>query len=67
MSNSYGIGDTGYKFNASDNNNAYVGYMYGTEGSLEKNRTNQINSSTIKQTIDTWYENNLKAKGLDTI
>ena len=46
------------KFNTGRNAMKYVGYMYGTSGSLANNRTN-TNSSTIKQTIDTWYENNL--------
>ena len=36
----------------------YVGYMYGTSGSLENNRTNE-NDSTIKTYVDTWYQNNL--------
>ena len=36
----------------------YVGYMYGTSGSLANNRTNE-NSSFIKTNIDTWYESNL--------
>ena len=36
----------------------YLGYMYGTSGSLENNRTNE-NSSNIKTYIDTWYQNNL--------
>ena len=46
-------------FNTLDNENPmYVGYMYGTSGSLENNRTN-TNDSTIKKFIDTWYENNL--------
>ena len=40
----------------------YVGYMYGTSGSLVNNRTN-TNNSTIKTTIDTWYASNLEAKG----
>ena len=47
------------KFNTEYNDPMYVGYMYGTSGSLEKNRTN-TNNSTIKDKIDTWYENNLK-------
>ena len=46
------------KFNTSSNNPMYVGYMYGTSGSLENNRTN-TNDSTIKTVIDKWYENNL--------
>ena len=45
-------------FNGSLNNPMYVGYMYGSIGSLANNRTN-TNSSTIKTTIDTWYKNNL--------
>ena len=36
----------------------YVGYMYGTSGSLVNNRTN-TNNSTIKIAIDNWYKDNL--------
>ena len=39
-------------------NPVYVGYMYGTSGSLANNRTN-TSDSIIKKYIDTWYENNL--------
>ena len=46
------------KFNETSNDSMYVGYMYGTSGSLANNRTNE-NSSTIKSYIDTWYQNNL--------
>ena len=45
-------------FNTTYNNPMYVGYMYGTSGSLVNNRTNATNS-TIKGVIDTWYKNNL--------
>ena len=45
-------------FNETSNDPMYVGYMYGTSGSLENNRTNATNS-TIKGVIDTWYKNNL--------
>ena len=45
-------------FNLKYNDPMYVGYMYGTSGSLDSNRTNE-NSSTIKEVIDTWYQNNL--------
>ena len=38
----------------------YVGYKYGTTGSLENNRLN-TNNSTIKTYIDNWYKNNLTA------
>ena len=46
------------KFNKNNNNPLNAGYMYGTTGSLENNRTN-TNDSIIKTHIDTWYENNL--------
>ena len=45
-------------FNTTYNNPMYVGYMYGTSGSLVNNRTN-ANNSTIKGVIDTWYKDNL--------
>ena len=45
-------------FNTTRDNPMYVGYMYGTSGSLVNNRTN-TNNSTIKGVIDTWYKNNL--------
>ncbi len=45
-------------FNVLSDDPMYVGYMYGTSGSLENNRANE-NSSTIKTFIDTWYKNNL--------
>ena len=38
----------------------YVGYKYGTSGSLENNRLN-TNDSTIKTYVDNWYKNNLTA------
>ena len=55
---------TGYigesKFNTTYNDPMYVGYMYGTTGSLENNRLN-TNNSTIKAYIDNWYNNNLSS------
>ena len=45
-------------FNSLANNPMYVGYMYGTSGTLASNRTNE-NDSIIKGVIDTWYSNNL--------
>ena len=45
-------------FNSTYDDPMYVGYMYGTSGSLESNRTNE-NDSTIKTYIDNWYGNNL--------
>ena len=46
------------KFNTTDNDPMYVGYKYGTTGSLENNRLN-TNNSTIKTYVDNWYKNNL--------
>ena len=48
----------GSAFNLSYNDPMYVGYMYGTSGSLDSNRTN-TNDSTIKTFIDNWYEDTL--------
>lgn len=49
-------------FNSSYNDNAYVGYMYGTTGSSTYNATHtNTNNSTIKTVIDTWYQNNLSS------
>ena len=48
------------EFNTTDNDPMYVGYKYGTTGSLENNRLN-TNNSTIKTYVDNWYKNNLTA------
>ena len=47
-------------FNTTDNDPLYVGYKYGTTGSLENNRLN-TNDSTIKTYVDNWYKNKLTA------
>ena len=47
-------------FNNTHNDSMYVGYMYGTSGTLASNRTNE-NDSIIKGVIDTWYSNNLSS------
>ena len=47
-------------FNTKSNDPMYVGYMYGTSGSLENNRLN-TNNSTIKTYIDNWYINKFSA------
>ena len=52
------IGDSEIAFNEKYNDSMYVGYKYGTSGSLKNNRLN-TNDSTIKKTIDTWYKDNL--------
>ena len=47
-------------FNGQTNDNAYVGYMYGTAGSSTYEETHvNINDSTIKTVLDTWYQENL--------
>ena len=59
------IGTSAY--NSSYNDNAYVGYMYGTAGSstYEETHTN-LNDSTIKTYLDNWYETNIEDKGLSS-
>ena len=47
-------------FNSTSNDPMYVGYKYGTTGSLENNRLN-TNDSTIKTYVDNWYNNNLSS------
>ena len=47
-------------FNSTDKDPMYVGYKYGTTGSLENNRLN-TNDSTIKTYVDNWYNNNLSS------
>ena len=45
-------------FNSLSDDPMYVGYMYGTSGTLASNRTNETDSA-IKTYIDNWYGNNL--------
>ena len=48
-------------FNANYNDNAYVGFMYGTPGSGTYQATHaNTNKSTILINLETWYTNNLK-------
>ncbi len=52
------IGDS--KFNPNYDDNAYVGYMYGTAKSSTYEDTHKnINDSTIKTVIDEWYSENM--------
>ena len=47
-------------FNSNYEDNAYVGYMYGSAGSSTYADTHKnTNNSTIKGVIDSWYQNNL--------
>lgn len=55
----YGIGDDNYysEFNESDNDNAYVGFMYGTPESNSYAETHaNINSSKILTNLNKWYK-----------
>ena len=53
-------------FNEKCDDNAYVGYMYGTPGSSTYEETHaNINDSTIKKYVDSWYENNLKGTNFE--
>ena len=70
LQNGYDDVDTGYTqigesaYNSSYNDNAYVGYMYGTPGSSSYEETHaNINDSTIKQYIDQWYKTNIEGAG----
>ena len=48
-------------FNLSYNDNAYVGFKYGTPGSSTYEATHaNTNNSTILTNLETWYTNNLK-------
>ena len=51
-------------FNTQRNNPGYVGYMYGStfNSTYEETNTNE-NDSTIKQYLDSWYEQNILNKG----
>ncbi len=54
---------TTYKsaFNPNSNDNAYVGFKYGTVGSNTYEATHaNTNKSTILTNLETWYNNNLK-------
>ena len=52
------------KFNSSDNDPAYVGYMYGNpDGTTFDEVHTNTTSSTIKTTVDNWYKTNIVDKG----
>ena len=49
------------EFNTNYNDNAYVGFMYGTTGASDYATTHaNTNDSIIKTALDTWYTNNIK-------
>ena len=48
-------------FNSNSNDNAYVGFKYGTAGASDYATTHaNTNKSTILTNLETWYNNNLK-------
>lgn len=61
----------GNYFNEQAEDNAYVGFMYGTAGSSSYESTHaNVNKSSILISLETWYENNLASyedKLADTI
>ena len=51
-------------YNVSNDDNAYVGYMYGSNGASSYNETHMnTNNNTIKTIIDNWYKTNIVDKG----
>ena len=59
-----GMGSTAY--NTTDNNNRFVGYMYGnTSGSYAAAHSNQ-NNSNIKTYLDNWYNTNIKGTAFES-
>ena len=70
LANGYNDANTDYTqigtsaYNSSYNDNAYVGYMYGTTGSSSYEETHaNINDSTIKTVVDNWYKTNIEEAG----
>ena len=70
LANGYNDGSTDYTqigtstYNSSYNDNAYVGYMYGTTGASTYEETHaNINDSTIKGVVDNWYKTNIEDAG----
>lgn len=52
------------QYNTNYNDNAYVGYMYGTAGSSTYEATHaNTNNSKIKTYIEDWYSNNFTGSG----
>ena len=59
--NDFGVAFIGdYAFNTNYNDNAYVGFMYGTSGSTNYANTHaNTNKSTILTNLEAWYTSNL--------
>ncbi len=53
------------EFNSQNNDNAYVGWMFGTPSASDYNDAHtNTTPSTLKSFLDTWYETNIKNPGL---
>ena len=51
-------------FNSRNNDNTYVGYMYGTAGATTyENTHSNTTNSTIKTKLDSWYDTNIVNTG----
>ena len=51
-------------YNEKNNDNAYIGYMYGQAGASTYTEAHaNINDSTIKTVVDNWYKTNIVDKG----
>lgn len=51
-------------FNSKDDDNAYIGYMYGTVRATTYEKTHaNINDSEIKKMVDNWYKSNILGTG----
>ena len=61
MNTTAGYINASQAYNGTYNNPMYVGYMYGSSGSLASNRNNTTNSP-IKTVVDNWYNESLNAK-----
>lgn len=55
-----GMGIDNINYNTLSNDNAYVGYMYGTPNSTLENTHANVHDSILKQKIDLWYEKNIR-------
>ena len=52
------------QYYTNNDDNAYIGYMYGQSGVNSYNVTHEnVNSSTIKTIVDNWYKENIEDKG----
>lgn len=61
-----GTGIATINYNPKSNDNAYVGYMYGTPNSTLDDTHANVNDSLLKKEIDKWYENNIKGKNIES-